>query len=145
MNNLLGPDSQGHYEVTIVPEVAGLKTLVLDFYASELPLRGDGPVEQPHRKDGDVLCWNGEASSTTYIPMNSLTELIDLRRNPECQHSSSIQTSILKLVDRSRHTRTTAFGYSASYAKQILWKIYEIYLDALRDRKPRDMIKDNNY
>ncbi|KAL1738835.1 asparagine synthase-domain-containing protein, partial [Schizophyllum fasciatum] len=32
----------------------------LVFYASELRLRGDNPVVQPHEGDGNVLCWNGE-------------------------------------------------------------------------------------
>ncbi|KAG6861214.1 hypothetical protein C0995_002563 [Termitomyces sp. Mi166 len=59
-NAARGPDSQGHYKATILPDVTGSQTFVLDFYASELRLRGDGTVEQPHQKDGDVLCWNGE-------------------------------------------------------------------------------------
>ncbi|KAJ8084263.1 hypothetical protein PM082_003031 [Marasmius tenuissimus] len=32
----------------------------MEFFASELHLRGDLPVIQPHEKDGDILCWNGE-------------------------------------------------------------------------------------
>ncbi|KAK1229384.1 hypothetical protein PQX77_007561 [Marasmius sp. AFHP31] len=32
----------------------------MEFFASELRLRGDLPVIQPHEKDGDILCWNGE-------------------------------------------------------------------------------------
>ncbi|KAF8973774.1 asparagine synthase-domain-containing protein [Flammula alnicola] len=30
------------------------------FYASELRLRGDSPIVQPHVRNGNVLCWNGE-------------------------------------------------------------------------------------
>jgi hypothetical protein len=41
--------------------------LVLDFFASELRLRGDAPVIQPHEKQGDVLCWNGEVSMRNLI------------------------------------------------------------------------------
>jgi hypothetical protein len=33
---------------------------VLDFFASELRLRGSAQVVQPHSKGGDILCWNGE-------------------------------------------------------------------------------------
>jgi hypothetical protein len=34
----------------------------VEFFASELRLRGDAPIVQPHEKDGDVFCWNGEVS-----------------------------------------------------------------------------------
>jgi asparagine synthetase B (glutamine-hydrolysing) len=34
---------------------------ILEFYASELRLRGVAPIVQPHMGSGDVLCWNGEA------------------------------------------------------------------------------------
>jgi asparagine synthetase B (glutamine-hydrolysing) len=33
---------------------------ILEFYASELRLRGVAPIVQPHMGSGDVLCWNGE-------------------------------------------------------------------------------------
>ncbi|KIJ21561.1 hypothetical protein PAXINDRAFT_165027 [Paxillus involutus ATCC 200175] len=33
---------------------------ILELYASELRLRGDTPIVQPHVQGGDVLCWNGE-------------------------------------------------------------------------------------
>ncbi|KAH0590489.1 hypothetical protein H2248_000636 [Termitomyces sp. 'cryptogamus'] len=59
-NAARGPDSQGHHKTIIAPDGAGSQTLILDFYASELRLRGNDPIEQPHQKDGDVLCWNGE-------------------------------------------------------------------------------------
>ncbi|KAL1667660.1 asparagine synthase-domain-containing protein [Schizophyllum commune] len=32
----------------------------LTFYSSELRLRGDAPVVQPHEGEGNILCWNGE-------------------------------------------------------------------------------------
>ncbi|KAG2023253.1 asparagine synthase [Coprinopsis cinerea AmutBmut pab1-1] len=31
-----------------------------DFYGSELRLRGNCDVQQPHQRDGNMLCWNGE-------------------------------------------------------------------------------------
>jgi len=34
--------------------------LHLELHASELRLRGNSPVVQPHMKDGNILCWNGE-------------------------------------------------------------------------------------
>ena len=34
----------------------------LRLFASELRLRGTEEVRQPHVKDGNVLCWNGEVS-----------------------------------------------------------------------------------
>ncbi|KAF8559283.1 hypothetical protein OG21DRAFT_1493211 [Imleria badia] len=33
---------------------------ILELYASELRLRGNVPIVQPHMGGGDVLCWNGE-------------------------------------------------------------------------------------
>ncbi|KAJ7597253.1 asparagine synthase-domain-containing protein [Mycena floridula] len=52
-NALRGPDAQETYWTQ-----AG--ALDLGFFASELRLRGNEPVTQPHRRDGNVLCWNGE-------------------------------------------------------------------------------------
>lgn len=37
-----------------------LRSLDLVFCGSELRLRGDSPILQPHLRDGNVLCWNGE-------------------------------------------------------------------------------------
>ncbi|KAH7883785.1 asparagine synthase-domain-containing protein [Phlebopus sp. FC_14] len=34
--------------------------VAVEFFASELRLRGNAPVVQPHQQEGDVLCWNGE-------------------------------------------------------------------------------------
>ncbi|KAI0651670.1 asparagine synthase-domain-containing protein [Trametes meyenii] len=49
-----GPDAQE----TLKRDV---KQLHLTFYASELHLRGDVSIEQPHSDgEGNVLCWNGE-------------------------------------------------------------------------------------
>lgn len=50
----LGPDAQG----TVVLQEGDY---YLSFNASELRLRGDSPVSQPHRDDqGNIFCWNGE-------------------------------------------------------------------------------------
>ncbi|KAF8078403.1 asparagine synthase-domain-containing protein [Lyophyllum atratum] len=60
-NAARGPDAQGFYKVSIPPSAeCGSGNLSLEFYASELRLRGEGHVVQPHRSGGDVLCWNGE-------------------------------------------------------------------------------------
>ncbi|KAI0670083.1 asparagine synthase-domain-containing protein [Trametes maxima] len=49
-----GPDAQGTLQCDV-------KQLRLTFYASELRLRGDVFIKQPHTDDcGNVLCWNGE-------------------------------------------------------------------------------------
>ncbi|KAE9410848.1 hypothetical protein BT96DRAFT_983532 [Gymnopus androsaceus JB14] len=37
-----------------------LSQLDLEFFSSELRLRGNDPVIQPHKRDGNVFCWNGE-------------------------------------------------------------------------------------
>jgi hypothetical protein len=47
---------------------AGEKGLLLDFFASELRLRGDNPVVQPHVHNGDIFCWNGEVSLVPWFP-----------------------------------------------------------------------------
>ncbi|KIK71245.1 hypothetical protein GYMLUDRAFT_185793 [Collybiopsis luxurians FD-317 M1] len=37
-----------------------LSQLELELFSSELRLRGNDPVVQPHQRDGNILCWNGE-------------------------------------------------------------------------------------
>ncbi|KAL1739907.1 asparagine synthase-domain-containing protein [Schizophyllum fasciatum] len=53
VNAARGPDAQRACTMYI-------NDTKLVFYASELRLRGDNPVVQPHEGDGNVLCWNGE-------------------------------------------------------------------------------------
>ncbi|THH16765.1 hypothetical protein EW146_g3919 [Bondarzewia mesenterica] len=55
-----GPDAQRTRQVCI--EGQERFYLDLEFFASELRLRGNAPVVQPHvdEERGDVLCWNGE-------------------------------------------------------------------------------------
>jgi len=54
-----GPDTQGGHQTTLKTACGGV--VELDFFASELRLRGGVPVTQPHVNGcGDVLCWNGE-------------------------------------------------------------------------------------
>jgi len=61
----LGPDAQKTHRMSLAssPETkdAVNKILDLEFYASELRLRGDFPVVQPHIRGENILCWNGEA------------------------------------------------------------------------------------
>ncbi|KAL1762472.1 asparagine synthase-domain-containing protein [Schizophyllum commune] len=52
-NAARGPDAQ------ITREVRA-DHIDLTFYSSELRLRGDAPVVQPHEGEGNILCWNGE-------------------------------------------------------------------------------------
>ncbi|KAF9270438.1 hypothetical protein L218DRAFT_848553 [Marasmius fiardii PR-910] len=61
----LGPDAQRTCTVTL-PEKSSLDDstcarILMEFFASELRLRGELPIVQPHERDGDFLCWNGEA------------------------------------------------------------------------------------
>ena len=66
-----GPDAQSLHHIALscaqvidgaTSEISNdlLPHLSLAFFASELRLRGNRPVVQPHKQDGDVLCWNGE-------------------------------------------------------------------------------------
>ncbi|TCD67522.1 hypothetical protein EIP91_012276 [Steccherinum ochraceum] len=53
-NAARGPDAQDAI-------VSQINKLTLEFFSSELRLRGSEPVSQPHRSDdGHILCWNGE-------------------------------------------------------------------------------------
>ncbi len=62
----LGPDAQRRHQTTLKSDCDA--TVHLDFFASELCLRGDAPIAQPHLSEsGDVLCWNGEVWS---IPLS---------------------------------------------------------------------------
>lgn len=56
----LGPDNQQNISVDVQTKnglAAGL-----DLYGAELHLRGSGEVKQPHQKNGNILCWNGEVN-----------------------------------------------------------------------------------
>lgn len=53
-----GPDAQE----TVVKNTGDVS---ITFFASELRLRGDAYIAQPHRDEqGNVLCWNGEVCHT---------------------------------------------------------------------------------
>ncbi|KAJ7835293.1 asparagine synthase-domain-containing protein [Mycena leptocephala] len=56
-NGARGPDSQDTRQVSVT---GSDDTVVLDFFASELRLRGSDPVVQPREQDGNLFCWNGE-------------------------------------------------------------------------------------
>ncbi|TFK40956.1 asparagine synthase-domain-containing protein [Crucibulum laeve] len=58
-NSARGPDAQNSYRTHITSNSSDHR-LELDFYASELRLRGDFPIVQPHVKNENILCWNGE-------------------------------------------------------------------------------------
>ncbi|KAL4069483.1 asparagine synthase-domain-containing protein [Scleroderma citrinum] len=68
-NAARGPDAQRSYTLrltTLGPPLSPPKSEVrgaeveVEFFASELCLRGRTPIIQPHRQEGDVFCWNGE-------------------------------------------------------------------------------------
>ena len=54
----VGPDMQRGHQISLNGDQGA--TVYLDFFASELCLRGNAPVAQPHMHEGNVLCWNGE-------------------------------------------------------------------------------------
>lgn len=57
-----GPDAQRRLELDLESTNvnSSLAGVSLSFFASELLLRGDSMVVQPHHDDGHVFCWNGE-------------------------------------------------------------------------------------
>lgn len=58
---------------------------ILEFYASELRLRGDAPIVQPHVEGGDVLCWNGEVRQSV-VNIWTPSESVLIALHP-CCHS----------------------------------------------------------
>ncbi|KAI6005188.1 asparagine synthase-domain-containing protein [Pisolithus orientalis] len=66
-NGARGPDAQTSYTFRLPAlrrnpsegQARGTE-LQIEFFASELLLRGHTAVVQPHQKEGDVFCWNGE-------------------------------------------------------------------------------------
>ncbi|KAG2160106.1 uncharacterized protein EDB93DRAFT_39554 [Suillus bovinus] len=73
LKNRWCPDAQGTHHVRVQrkcsqageaqapsPSKTCCPVLDLEFFVSELRLRGDAPILQPHQQDGDVFCWNGE-------------------------------------------------------------------------------------
>ncbi|KAG7099435.1 hypothetical protein E1B28_001286 [Marasmius oreades] len=63
-NAARGPDAQRSYTATLPKKsVSSMddSRILMEFFVSELRLRGELPViVQPHEKDGNFLCWNGE-------------------------------------------------------------------------------------
>lgn len=59
----IGPDTQNALRIiTQRPGLCQHQELVLDCFASELQLRGNIAVSQPHFVNGAILCWNGEVT-----------------------------------------------------------------------------------
>lgn len=71
----VGPDAQASISFTLEEELclpksgisnSGGSCIYLDFFASELQLRGSVTVIQPHTDGrGNILCWNGEVSTSS--------------------------------------------------------------------------------
>ncbi|TFK30642.1 hypothetical protein FA15DRAFT_19968 [Coprinopsis marcescibilis] len=69
-NALRGPDYQQNVRVDIKHNSLSSCTpdqhcqdsgsFIAEFYASELRLRGNAAIQQPHQRSGSILCWNGE-------------------------------------------------------------------------------------
>ncbi|KIL70625.1 hypothetical protein M378DRAFT_183249 [Amanita muscaria Koide BX008] len=85
----LGPDAQNEHRICIQGhrESPNLKsTISISFVASELRLRGESFITQPHLKVGNILCWNGEIfdgipisldENDGVVLMDALSELDD--------------------------------------------------------------------
>lgn len=48
------------------------RQVTITFYASELRLRGSSDIVQPHLKNSNVLCWNGEVQGLYFTAMSRL-------------------------------------------------------------------------
>lgn len=58
----IGPDTQNVFRIITQGPRLGQQGLVLDCFASELQLRGNTAISQPHFVSGAILCWNGEVT-----------------------------------------------------------------------------------
>ncbi|KAF7306696.1 Asparagine synthetase domain-containing protein 1 [Mycena indigotica] len=54
VNGARGPDAQRTRRISLSDD------LILNFFGSELLLRGTTDVVQPHEANGNIFCWNGE-------------------------------------------------------------------------------------
>ncbi|KAJ7462632.1 asparagine synthase-domain-containing protein [Mycena galericulata] len=59
-NGARGPDSQDTRRVLVTDSDGLHHAVVLDLFASELRLRGNHPIVQPHEQNNNIFCWNGE-------------------------------------------------------------------------------------
>ncbi|KIK04283.1 hypothetical protein K443DRAFT_93427 [Laccaria amethystina LaAM-08-1] len=91
-----GPDAQGNHRIhitTSTPISQGISHQIdhnygrvrfeVDFYASELRLRGESPIFQPHVQRGNILCWNGEIFDGLEVPLheNDGVKMLDSLHN----------------------------------------------------------------
>ncbi|KDQ30586.1 hypothetical protein PLEOSDRAFT_49338 [Pleurotus ostreatus PC15] len=66
INAQRGPDAQRTVSLTIPASPSGYTDITkppivhLEFFSSELRLRGTAPIVQPHESNNNILCWNGE-------------------------------------------------------------------------------------
>lgn len=66
-----GPDAQNEHRICIQGHRESPKsTISISFVASELRLRGESFITQPHLKAGNILCWNGEIFDGMPISLN---------------------------------------------------------------------------
>lgn len=80
-NNTIGPDAQRRLELDAESpnETQRLAGLSLSFFASELLLRGDSMIVQPHHVENHVFCWNGEVCMPTRLRSSVLLLIRDFR------------------------------------------------------------------
>lgn len=79
-----GPDAQNNHTLSFPfdstqsnssdnsYETDAERQVSITFYASELRLRGTSFIVQPHLKNGNVLCWNGEVQGLYLTAMPRL-------------------------------------------------------------------------
>ncbi|EJD04010.1 uncharacterized protein FOMMEDRAFT_167293 [Fomitiporia mediterranea MF3/22] len=94
-NSARGPDAQDTIQFAMYSD----KEIRLDirFFASELRLRGDELVTQPHQNQGNVFCWNGEVFEGLEVDPSEndgikLFQKIEALQIPEAELSSVLQS-----------------------------------------------------
>ncbi|KZP32325.1 hypothetical protein FIBSPDRAFT_1020784 [Athelia psychrophila] len=90
-----GPDAQNSCEVNVQHECSSqdlhvssetARGICLDLFASELRLRGEFPVVQPHQIGSNLFCWNGEVlpnENDGIKLMEAVEALSEVERLPE--------------------------------------------------------------
>ena len=72
----IGPDAQQTCSKILRPDSSEGDELQLRFFASELQLRGNQAVVQPHQEGGDVFCWNGEVCMHCTCSVSKFSEYL---------------------------------------------------------------------
>ena len=94
---------------------------------------------QPHVKEDDVLCWNGEVYLTFFPPSREILIALEKGKIFEGMDVSVVFFARFawhkRFSQRSLYKKMTASNCLKGCVPCRIWKTFEIYLLQLRDRK----------